>query len=339
MSTARPFAYNTGAPIDGTEQVGNLAIGWPADGFDSTGIEWWNGPDEDLGYVVAKEVPADDQPTPVGYTASVGFSRTNGFDDNEFIGIANILTGNTYGNASLASDGLTSNGFWNSYTSESLIMDLDSTIGVTSLSWSDNSGNNNDADINGGIDTTIYNGSQVVRFNGTTGWVYPSAGFSTSLDAGFTYEIWAYPTVPTNGTLIGEWGGRPPTGWTDAQMGFVSGSINSGVYPASNFSPSPGYINGPSFSSGVWYNIVMTYDGTTLSQYINGSIVGSVTGTKANPVDRHLTLGLPDGVSGYIGGASGYFRGFIGSWRIWDGALKSGRILSNYNSTKSRFGL
>ena len=65
MATARPFAYNTGAGITGTDQVGSLAVGTPTAGFASTGLTWWNGPDEDLGYVIAASVPGNTQPTQV----------------------------------------------------------------------------------------------------------------------------------------------------------------------------------------------------------------------------------------------------------------------------------
>jgi hypothetical protein len=65
MATARPFAYNTGAGITGTDQVGSLAVGTPTYGFASTGLPWWNGPDEDLGYVIAASVPGNTQPTQV----------------------------------------------------------------------------------------------------------------------------------------------------------------------------------------------------------------------------------------------------------------------------------
>jgi len=65
MATARPFAYNTGSAIAGTEQVGDIAIGTPTSGFTSTGLIWWNGPDEDLGYVIAHTVPSGTQPSPV----------------------------------------------------------------------------------------------------------------------------------------------------------------------------------------------------------------------------------------------------------------------------------
>jgi len=55
MPTTRPFAYNTGLPISGTTQVGDLAVGIPTSGFTNNPI-FWNGPDEDLGYVIAYPV-------------------------------------------------------------------------------------------------------------------------------------------------------------------------------------------------------------------------------------------------------------------------------------------
>ena len=67
MATTRPFAYNTGSTIDGTTQVGNIAIGVSDQDYSQNpgGVKWWMGPDEDLGYVIAHEVPAGDQPTQI----------------------------------------------------------------------------------------------------------------------------------------------------------------------------------------------------------------------------------------------------------------------------------
>jgi hypothetical protein len=48
-------------------------------------------------------------------SASVGFFRTDGYDDNEFLEIANLLLNSNYTDATLASSELTDNGFWNSY--------------------------------------------------------------------------------------------------------------------------------------------------------------------------------------------------------------------------------
>lgn len=64
MATATSFAYNPGDPISGTEQVGDLSVGTPTSGFTDS-PQYWNGPDQDLGYVIAKSVPSNTQPTPV----------------------------------------------------------------------------------------------------------------------------------------------------------------------------------------------------------------------------------------------------------------------------------
>ena len=64
MSTARPFAYNTGSTIPGTIQVGDLSVGTPIDGFPESPV-FWNGPDEELGYVIAIPVSGNTQPTPL----------------------------------------------------------------------------------------------------------------------------------------------------------------------------------------------------------------------------------------------------------------------------------
>lgn len=116
MATARPFAYNTGSTITGTIQVGNLAVGYPTSGFDATGLQWWNGPDEDLGVVVAYQVPDNSQPTPIsGVTASVQFWRSQDKNESSFLELALYLTGQSFPTGNQASDYLTSNGYWNSW--------------------------------------------------------------------------------------------------------------------------------------------------------------------------------------------------------------------------------
>ena len=122
MSTVRPFAYNPppNSTISGTTQVGTLAVGTPTSGF-TNNPTFWNGPDEDLGYVIAVPVSGNTQPTPVsGVTASVGFFRTDDFTDNSFIGLAQYVA-NEYGTPQIFSNGndastwLTANGYWNSW--------------------------------------------------------------------------------------------------------------------------------------------------------------------------------------------------------------------------------
>lgn len=67
MPTSKSFAYNPGSPIAGTEQVGDLAISVDDQDYTTSpgGVTWWQGPDLDLGYVIAHTVPGNTQPTPV----------------------------------------------------------------------------------------------------------------------------------------------------------------------------------------------------------------------------------------------------------------------------------
>ena len=111
----RPFAYNTGSSIPGTEQHGNLAVGTPDSGFAATGLKWWNGPDENTGYVIAKQDPSGTHIGADGQTAYLGFNRSDSLTDASFIGLANDLTGQSFVDAATAKTWLNSNGYWTSY--------------------------------------------------------------------------------------------------------------------------------------------------------------------------------------------------------------------------------
>jgi hypothetical protein len=120
MSTSRPFSYNTGSAIEGTIQVGTLAVGTTISGF-TNNPKFWEGPDEELGYVIAAPQSGNTQPTPVsGVTASVQFFRTTSFAENEFISLSqyvskNFNTPQTFSSGTDASTWLTANGYWNSW--------------------------------------------------------------------------------------------------------------------------------------------------------------------------------------------------------------------------------
>ena len=119
MPTTRPFAYNTGSTISGTEQVGNLAIGVLAQNYSLNigGVRWWMGPDEDLGYVIAHQTINGNQPNPLGVPAYVGFWRTSGKTEQGFISLSNwVANGITaFTSTNDAKLWLNSNGYWTSY--------------------------------------------------------------------------------------------------------------------------------------------------------------------------------------------------------------------------------
>lgn len=83
MSTSRPFTYNIGSSISGTDQVGDIAAGNPLVGFETTGLEWWNGPDEELGYVICLPVSGETQNSPVKMTWDPNYVGTGNTLSNE----------------------------------------------------------------------------------------------------------------------------------------------------------------------------------------------------------------------------------------------------------------
>lgn len=120
MAKATPIAYNTGSTISNTQQIGSLAIA--TGNTELTGnVTWWNGPDEELGYVVAVPVSGGTQPTPNGVNAFIGFFRSKLLTDASFITLSEYLSNRTqtFASGSAAKTWLNNNGYWTSYTGSS----------------------------------------------------------------------------------------------------------------------------------------------------------------------------------------------------------------------------
>ena len=342
MATSRPFAYNTGAPISGTTQVGNLAVGTPNDGFIATGLEWWNGPDEELGYVIAVPVSGDTQPTPVpGVDASVGFYRTDTFDDNEFIGLSEYVSnyfGNlqTFSSATQASIWLTTNGYWNSYVTPVLYLDAGnpSSYPASGTVWTD---------IISGRTFNLINGPGYDPANGGKIYFYAPGGqyaeCSTSLPSLSTWSVgvWHYYTGQNNGGspcivtevfpgstskinyIIGNGSDTNP----DLQTGF----FNSGWWLTAN---------GYTLTANTWYFIVGTYDGSILNLYVNNTLINTTYYGEPQPI----SLSSQGGIRLMRRWDAGqYWDGYLSTVGIYNKDLSPSQISSIWNTQKSRYGL
>jgi hypothetical protein len=117
MATSRPFAYNTGSTISGTEQIGDLAIGVDDLDYDGGvgGVTWWNGPDEDLGYVICRPNVTGNQPNPVGIPAYIRFLRSKFKTEESFVNLVNIVFNQTFTTGDECKTYLNNNGFWTSW--------------------------------------------------------------------------------------------------------------------------------------------------------------------------------------------------------------------------------
>ena len=122
MPTTRKFAYAF-EPIIGSTLYGNLAVGVTLSSYGDNpgGVKWWNGPDEDLGYVIAHTVPSGNQPNPKGLSCSIGFWRTTSLTDQSFLTLVSQTVGQTFATASTAATWLNTNGYWTSYSVSSTL--------------------------------------------------------------------------------------------------------------------------------------------------------------------------------------------------------------------------
>ena len=335
MATARPFAYNTGSPIDGTSQVGDLTIGTPTSGFTNS-PQFWNGPDEELGYVIASPVSGNTQPTPIsGVTASVGFYRTSAFTDNLFINLAEYVasknnTPQTFSSATDASIWLTNNGFWNSYITPVLYLDAGNPASYpgTGTVWTDLIGGKVFNLINGPTYDSGNGGK--INFVATTGQYAECSTSLTSLPE-FTTSVWQN----WSGVNTGEFPCILTEVYTGGVINYVMGKLQGGVAQS-------GYFNGgfqisPQFtlSANTWYNIVTTCDSSQVVKvYLNNVLISTTSTTGAQPSSSNSGIRLMRRWD-----FAEFWGGYLSTVGIYDKSLTQSQISSIWNTTKSRYGL
>jgi hypothetical protein len=123
MPTSRPFSYNPFyLNLSGTYNIGTMCVGVGSNPYINNygGLTWWNGPDEDLGFIIVVPVPSNTQPTPYpGVFASIGFWGTeifgSPFSDATFINLVNGAFGQTFTTISQSINYLSTNGYWTNY--------------------------------------------------------------------------------------------------------------------------------------------------------------------------------------------------------------------------------
>jgi hypothetical protein len=118
MPTFKAFTYNTGSTLQGTEQIGDLAIGISDQDYSNNygDLIWWNGMDEDGKYIIGKDIPTQDQSTPLGNIGSVEFWSTSTRTTSSFISLVNGLSNNSFTTVSESLGWLSGSGYWSNYS-------------------------------------------------------------------------------------------------------------------------------------------------------------------------------------------------------------------------------
>jgi hypothetical protein len=219
---------------------------------------------------------------------------------------------------------------------------------TTSLSWRDISGGKLTAQTGAGVNTgasasttctaPTYSGENggALTFTAGSDNCYYTSNFNTrSLSNAFSVEAWfkTSATLANNSSIITQASpsSSVPTylfigtlSSSSLVVGFYDHSAATWRYANCAYAP----------TVGAWTHIAGTYNGSTLTTYINGSSLcsASATNNSVGVNNQGLLIG-----KGPTGGASTTFAGSIASVRIYKSALTAAQIQSNYLATRFRF--
>ena len=287
----------------------------------------WNGPDEDPGYIIAKRNSLNNQPTPVGITASIGFSRSTTKTDSSFIDLANSIGSTSFIGVTAAKTWLNANGYWTSFNGiviDGLVLSLDASIDGSypgsGVSWYDLSSYGNKGTLQNGPTYDSGNGGSFI-FDGSND--YCTAGLSTSLaPTNVTVSAWVKPTSFSNqGNIVSK----------SSNLGYRMRFPNNGtfwMYANGNQITSPS-----TYTTNNWYHTVGVFSSTGLRMYINGSLVQSnSTAFSPSYIAGNFCVGA-------MGSNSEFFQGNIAYVGVYNRALNGTEITQNFEAQRTRFGI
>jgi hypothetical protein len=342
VGTKYATAFTNGNPISGFKNIGKIAIDTnPGAGDYSLGnfVGGVNGSYDYSSYIIISDTTTalvDDRTTGnnTGYALpnQPTYFASKFKTDESFLRMVNRLparSGQThFTDPLLASTWLRLNGYWTTYVTPVLSLDAGNTASYpgTGTVWTDT--------VDGKVFNLI-NGPGYDPSNGGKFYFYAPGGqyaqSNTSLPNLSTWSVgvWHYYT----GNNVGSGMCIVTETYTGGQINYSLGDNNSGNI-------SSGFFDGDWRTSGTynlspnnWYYIVGTYDGTTNSLYVNGTLVQSNNYT-GNPMSSGAGIRLMSRWDN-----ADYWDGYLATVDIYDEALDSTKVSSIFNSTKSRFGL
>ena len=180
--------------------------------------------------------------------------------------------------------------------------------------------------------TTDHKGqiNRAMMFNGSSDFINCGNNASLGITNAITISAWVYPTsVSVSQYILGK-GANAGAGY-EIEM-HSNGNITFNIRKADNSTYVKTDVYNVSSLINTWFNVVGTYDGTTLRLYINatqqktGSYVGTIYPSINNTDIGRRSIG-------------GNFNGSIDEVRIYNRALSQNEITLLYNSYRLKIRL
>jgi len=239
--------------------------------------------------------------------------------------------------------------------SNNLLLNMDagnsSSYPGSGTSWYDISGNSRVATLSGygGGSTPTYSssGGGSILFNRASTTNDSAAVFSLSaggtswadLTSTVTLSLWFYTGTSAVMIIAGKGFQTTPNQEYQAYQFYTNG--NSIVARVTAGGATSNADVSTTFSYNTWTNVTLTYNGSTLSLYKNGTLANSTSksGTITDIYHWPFVIGGQYNANNSYNLPTDGFNGYVGQVLLYSNALSADDVLYNYNVTKTRYGL
>ena len=232
-----------------------------------------------------------------------------------------------------------SSGGGSSIITENLVLNLDagnnSSYGGSGTTWTDLSGQNNNGTLINGVTYNSGDGGYLI-FDGTNDRVSLPAGSDFAYGTGdFTIETW-FNVTGTSPQTYGEIAFSQTVAGTNYFIAYTSRGNPVLKKPTFTYGTGGGtpIVSVQSYTEDNWYHYVITRNGTTLTMYLNNSVVASGTVS----FDFNNTTHVPT-IGAYTHSDNHNLDGKISIVRVYKGkGFSSSDVTQNFDAVKSRYG-
>ena len=200
--------------------------------------------------------------------------------------------------------------------------------------WTDLSGNGKNYTLSNSPTFSSTTGGGVITFAGASSQYATTAAtlFNSTTTNTYTMNLWVYPTGA--GQLVAV------TGQATINTSYHYSAMEisaAGVIKFGQWTGGMTTIATSTQSLNAWYNLVITYNGTTATAYINGTSVGSSNIIWSAPgANTFFPLMAIDGTNM---GTNGYASGSVGAFMAYNRALTADEVTTNFNALRGRYSI
>lgn len=193
--------------------------------------------------------------------------------------------------------------------------------------WLDESGNGNNATVDASGTAVLNGGGNGIVLDGSTFWSFPNVAAGNS----WTVGVWFKQTAPPTGNGASIVTQESSNSTVNLSIGYRWNSTTtfSGSFESTGWA----YGSPITVTTGQWISVYVSWDGTNMRTYVNGSLTGT-TQPGYTSIDSGLVYTI-----GKAAADTNYMISEIGEVRIYKRPLSATQIAGYFSATRSTFGI